>query len=194
MRKCKQVYPGRRAAGSRKGTRARVAVGALMRPLALMMMGGAAASHGDASDPSAPRKTVGAEATMRGGEVAQTMPVPVAAMPLRLGYYVAIDTPCGRASVATVSLVRHEGIGGSRDFCRFERIERTSPHTYRVTQACSDLQDRDAPSVGFVIYRLIGDARFTARSDSGWTYSARYCAQSSMPPEWRQNDLREPSR
>lgn len=113
------------------------------------------------------------------------------ALPLKRGYYVASDTPCNRASNATTALLRRNGIGGSRDFCEFRKIEPAGPNTYRVTQACRDLQDNARPEVSTVTYTLAGDTRFTSRSNQGWTHSARYCAQSGMPPEWRANDIRD---
>jgi hypothetical protein len=113
----------------------------------------------------------------------------IAALPLKRGYYVESDTPCGQASNATTSLLRREGIGGARDFCEFKKIEQTGPNTYRVTEACGDLQDSAPPETSASIYTLTGDTAFTAKSEHGWERSARYCAQSSMPPDWRANDI-----
>ncbi|PTD16870.1 hypothetical protein [Sphingomonas fennica] len=113
----------------------------------------------------------------------------VAALPLKRGYYVESDTPCGQASNATTTLLRREGIGGARDFCEFKKIEQTGPNTYRVTEACGDLQDSAPPETSTSIYTLTGDTAFTAKSEHGWERSARYCAQSSMPPDWRANDI-----
>lgn len=113
----------------------------------------------------------------------------IAALPLKRGYYVESDTPCGQASNATTTLLRREGIGGARDFCEFKKIEQTGPNTYRVTEACGDLQDSAPPETGTSIYTLTGDTAFTAKSEHGWERSARYCAQSSMPPDWRANDI-----
>lgn len=113
----------------------------------------------------------------------------VAALPLKRGYYVESDTPCGQASNATTTLLRREGIGGARDFCEFKKIEQTGPNTYRVTEACGDLQDSAPPETSTSIYTLTGDTAFTAKSEHGWERSARFCAQSSMPPDWRANDI-----
>ena len=120
--------------------------------------------------------------------------VRVATLPLEPGYYVASDTPCDKASNATVSLLRRTGIGGARDFCEFTTIEQTGPSTYRVTQSCQELQPGGATSIAVVTYVLSGHARFFSRSDQGWCHSARRCAPSTMPPEWRQNEIRELSR
>lgn len=113
----------------------------------------------------------------------------VTALPLKRGYYVASDTPCDQASNATTVLLRSEGIGGSRDFCDFTKIEKTGANTYRVTEACRDLQDSAPPETSINTYTLKGDTGFTSKSANGWEHSARYCAQSSMPPEWRKNDI-----
>lgn len=113
----------------------------------------------------------------------------IAALPLKRGYYVESDTPCGQASNATTTLLRRNGIGGARDFCEFKKIEQTGPTTYHVTEACGDLQDNAPPETSTSIYTLTGDTAFTAKSEHGWERSARYCAQSTMPPDWRANDI-----
>ncbi len=113
----------------------------------------------------------------------------IAALPLKRGYYVESDTPCGQASNATTTLLRREGIGGARDFCEFKKIEQTGPDTYRVTEACRDLQDNAPPETSTSLYTLTGDTAFTAKSEHGWERNARYCAQSTMPPDWRANDI-----
>lgn len=119
---------------------------------------------------------------------------PVAALPLKRGYYVASDTPCSQASNATTTLLRREGIGGARDFCEFKKIEQSGPNTFRVTEACGDLQDNVPPETSVTTYTLKGDTAFTSKSASGWEHSARYCAQSSMPPDWRANDISDVTR
>lgn len=137
-----------------------------------------AASANQAAVPSAPKAVP-----------AKAQSATVAALPLKRGYYVESDTPCGQASNATTTLLRREGIGGARDFCEFKKIEQTGPNTYRVTEACGDLQDSAPPETSTSIYTLTGDTAFTAKSEHGWERSARYCAQSSMPPDWRANDI-----
>ena len=128
------------------------------------------------------------------GQYAATAEVETAtltALPLKRGYYVASDTPCDQASNATTTLLRRDGFNGSRDFCEFKKIEQTSANTYRVTEACEDVQDDAPPETSVKSYTLKGDAAFSAESENGWGHSARYCAQSSMPPEWRENDINE---
>lgn len=123
--------------------------------------------------------------------VADCAAAAVSALPLRHGYYVDSDTPCSKASNATVSLLGRDGIAGARDFCTFEKIEQTGLRTYRVTQSCKVFRDTSPPEVSVVIYTFVDESRFTSRRERGWAYSARYCSQSSMPPQWRQNDIRD---
>ncbi len=115
----------------------------------------------------------------------------VAVLPLKRGYYVASDTPCDQASNATVSLLQRNGIGGARDFCEFEKIEKTGENSYRVTQTCGDLQDSSSSETITATYTLTGDAAFTSKSTEGWEHSARYCAQTALPPDWHANDISE---
>lgn len=167
--------------GSVRATTAFVASLLLMRGLA------AGDSHAVESScvrvPACPRARLadGAAPAGRAAVPAGVSAIRVAALPLRLGHCVASDTPCGMASNAAVSLLRRSGVGGARDVCEFKKIERTSPGTCRVTQACRDLQDSGPPQTSIVTDTLSGDARFTASSESGWQHSARHCAQSSLP-------------
>lgn len=124
----------------------------------------------------------------------KTQTATIAALPLKRGYYVESDTSCGQASNATTTLLRRDGIGGARDFCEFKRIEQTGPNIYRVTEACGDLQDNAPRENSTSIYTLTGNTAFTAKSEHGWERSARYCAQSSMPPDWRKNDISDVTR
>lgn len=112
-------------------------------------------------------------------------------LPLKRGYYVAQDTPCAEASNATVTLLQRQGMGGARDFCTFEEITKISADMYRVAQACADFQDGAAPEHIVSTYTLTGDTQFVSRREDGWEHRARYCAQSDMPPDFRDNDISE---
>jgi hypothetical protein len=113
----------------------------------------------------------------------------ITSLPLKRGYYVASTTACGQASNADVMLVHRNGINASRTACEFTKIEAIGPATYRATESCSDIQSDGPDDVHVVTYVLRGDTSFTSKSESGWTNSARYCAQASMPPDWRENDI-----
>lgn len=104
----------------------------------------------------------------------------VRSLPLRRGFYVASDTPCNQASNATLRLVTREGINFARDICTFRKIEKTGATSYRVTESCAD-----EPQA----YEIPNDTSFTVTYEGGSQSSARYCAQSSLPDPWRDNDI-----
>lgn len=113
----------------------------------------------------------------------------VDALPLRRGFYVASDTACSEASHATTLLLGREGLSGSHDHCRFERIEQTGPQTYRVIHACADMQGGMPPETSVVSWTIPEPTRFEMRSEEGWERSARHCEQAQMPPDWQDNDI-----
>jgi hypothetical protein len=115
---------------------------------------------------------------------------PVQPLPLKRGFYVASDTPCAQASNATLLLLRRNGIGAARDFCEFLRIEPVGATRFRVTESCADFQSSDSET-RTVIYDIPNDTRFESTSDDGWRHGARFCAQSTLPPDWRDNDIRD---
>lgn len=110
-------------------------------------------------------------------------------LPLKRGYYVVSDTPCSEASNATTALLRRDGIGGAHDFCAFKAVERVSADTYRVTQACADLQSTSLPETTVATYALLSDTHFISKRADGREYNARYCAQAVMPAAFRANDI-----
>lgn len=116
-------------------------------------------------------------------------PRPVSILPLQRGYYVASDTPCAQASNSTLLLLRRNGIGGARYFCEFRRIEQTSPTVYVVEEVCADFQG-SASETRYLQYVLENNNRFLAKDQNGIVLDARYCAQSELPPDWRNTDIR----
>ncbi len=164
--------------------------GAILTPV-LLSLGLAACGQNPATTENITTETSGAETENSKAQdatiAAETAKVTM--LPLKRGFYVSSDTPCGQSSNATTSLLDRTGIGGSRSYCTFEKIEKTGPDTYRVTESCGDLQD-DAPSeTGITTYTLTGDTRFTSKNATGWEHSARYCPQASMSPDFRENDI-----
>lgn len=148
----------------------------------------AEARESSAAAPSAP-VNVAPEATVPAAPTAAK----VASLPLKRGFYVASDTPCGQASNATLMLVRRDGINGSRDSCTFKKIEKIGATTYRVTDSCSTGGEawgtEEQVETAISTYEILNDTSYKAKSDSGWEHGARYCAQSSLPEPWRNNDI-----
>lgn len=117
----------------------------------------------------------------------------VTELPLTRGFYIAADTPCGRASNATLQLLRRDGIGGSRDFCAFKRIEQSGAKRFRVTQECRSGGEayggkEDVETVT-IDYEVIGATAFRNIYEGGSASEYRYCAQPDLPEPWRDNDI-----
>src|SRR6476620_642380 len=110
----------------------------------------------------------------------------VASLPLKLGFYVDTDTPCGEASNATMLLVLRKGIiSGAKELCEFKRIQQIGTASYRVTQACKDLASRGRAQTVSVILEITNDSSFKSKEVG----NKRYCEQSSLPEPWRDNDI-----
>lgn len=115
-------------------------------------------------------------------------------LPLRRGYFVSADTPCNRASNATVNLLTGDGINASRTACTFTRVEPQGGGRYRVTQRCEELGGwgREAPpEVSTVIFEIPDDSRFTIRWPGSSSTTSRFCPQSAMNEPFRSNDIRD---
>lgn len=157
------------------------------------------ANAADAANISAPVEAAanGVADAANATEAAATAPekpASVASLPLKRGFYVASDTPCGQASNATLSLLRRDGFTVSgRDFCEFVKIEKTGATSYRVTEECSSGGEawgsEEQKDTSVVAWEIPNDTSYKRKSDSGWESSARYCAQSSLPEPWRDNDI-----
>jgi hypothetical protein len=119
--------------------------------------------------------------------------VTITSLPLKRGFYVASDTPCSEASNATLLLVGKNGINGSRDYCTFKKIEQMGADRYKVTTECrsgGEAWGRAEEIDTYVaVYTIANDTSFESKSETGWEHSARYCEQSSLPTDWRENDI-----
>ncbi len=165
-------------------------------PVAIIVMAGLTAAYGqdaatagNGTERAAPSSTAAEAASSAAPDESTT----VEALPLKRGFYVASDTPCGQASNATLLLVRKDGINGSRDTCTFKKIEKIDATRYRAVSECSSggaaWGREEEIETETVVYTVPDDSSFTSKSESGWEHSARYCAQSSLPESWRDNDI-----
>lgn len=117
-------------------------------------------------------------------------------LPLEPGFYIRDGEACGNASNATLLLLRRNGVGGSRDFCAFERIEQEGPAFYTVTLRCAGdeaFAPPGQPADPFVedhLYEILDERSYRVTGD-GWTYEARFCPQDSLPEPWRSNTIPE---
>lgn len=108
----------------------------------------------------------------------------VESIPLRRGYYVASDTPCGEASNATTTLFKGDGFYLT---CSTRSIERTGSDTYRLNETCSDRGEPERDTSQTI--RVTSDMGFAVVADDGSTWSARFCRQQDMPEPFSTNDL-----
>ncbi len=113
----------------------------------------------------------------------------VDSLPLERGFFVDTGTPCAQASNATLHLHHGTGFGAARGNCDFNRIARTGPNTYSVTQTCTDIHGGSAePST--VVFEIQNRTAFLAVDRTNdWKYSARHCPQTRLPEPWRSNDI-----
>jgi hypothetical protein len=128
--------------------------------------------------PAAP-PTPGPQASARGKGTA----APVGGLPLKPGFYVNADTPCGKASFATLWYVDQTGVSIGHQAGTFRRIEKIDANRYRVTQELTDPRE-SKPETMTDIYVVVNPTTFRFGEGSGAT-EVRYCPSSSMPEPWR---------
>jgi len=114
----------------------------------------------------------------------------VAALPLQLGYYVRSDLSCEQATGDDLYLLTSKGRGSSREFCTFQLITPDRESTLEVVEVCEDLASGGKAAPTTVKYKLLGEAAFLAKDDSGWEIEARFCPQESLPEPWRSKEIK----
>jgi hypothetical protein len=128
--------------------------------------------------PAAPSKP-GPQAAAPAGSTA----APTGGLPLKPGFYVNADTPCGQASFATLWRVDPTGVSIGHQAGTFRKIERIDATRYRVTQELTDPREAK-PETMTDIYVIVGPTTFRYGDHSGAT-EVRHCPSSSMPEPWR---------
>lgn len=120
----------------------------------------------------------------------------VAALPLKRGYYVTSDKPCNQASRADVAMLLTRT--GTNLNCTFKKIEKTGATTYKVTEECvhdgSSWGREDVIETFTGTYEIPNETSYKVTYEGGGESSARYCAQSSMSPGYRDNDISDITR
>lgn len=136
-----------------------------------------------------------AEVAASAGEAPAAEARVVDRLPLQPGYYVSTDTPCAKASNASLHVMREDGsgYGGYTTppyFCRFVRIEQTGPSSYRVTETCESAygDDEEAP-VSVSSYEISSQTSYRAKNGDGWESSSRRCPRRELPALWRESDI-----
>jgi len=110
-------------------------------------------------------------------------------LPLQRGYFVQSDTPCQRASNATISLYNGVSFGAAHVECRKPVIRKSPDGTYQIAERCRDMQGSGGSWKTFKSsYVLKSPTEFVETTSYG-TFSFRYCKQSELPEPWSTNDL-----
>ncbi len=118
-----------------------------------------------------------------------TSVVSAESVPLRPGYYVQRDTPCERASNATITLYDGVSFGAAHVECRKPVIRKLVEGSYQFVQQCRDMQGRGETWEAFrSTYSIQTPTEFTETTSFG-TFSFRYCNRSDLPDPWKTNDL-----
>jgi|SRR3954470_16920425 hypothetical protein len=112
-------------------------------------------------------------------------------LPLERGYYVQSDTPCQRASNATLTLYNGISFGQAHAECRKPVIRKLAEGcSYQVTKRCRDVQGRGGPwEISRASFAIRSRMEFVETTQFG-TFSFRYCKQSDLPDPWNTIDLR----
>jgi len=109
-----------------------------------------------------------------------------AILPLRRGFYVKADTPCGNASNATLDLFLGKAF---RFNCAVKSLQKET-NGYRIVQSCTE---RGRQELYESTYRLLSNTEYivTPQSNGGGGLSNhyRYCPQSELPEPWRSNSI-----
>jgi hypothetical protein len=111
-------------------------------------------------------------------------------LPLELGYYVQSDTPCQRASNATLTLYNGISFGQAHAECRKPVIRKLAEGSYQTAERCRDMQGRGGRWDTFKSrFAIRSRTEFVETTQFG-TFSFRYCEQSDLPDPWNATDLR----
>ena len=106
-------------------------------------------------------------------------------VPLQRGFYVKADTPCEKASKATLDLFLGNAF---RLNCKVKSLQKVHG-SYKIEQLCAE---RDKQEAYNSTYRILSNTEYIVTSgDVGDNTSQhyRYCAQSKLPEPWRSNSL-----
>jgi hypothetical protein len=111
-------------------------------------------------------------------------------LPLEIGYYVQSDTPCQRASNATLTLYNGISFGEVHAKCPKAVIRKQAEGSYQITKRCRDMQGRGGAWETFrSSFAIRRRTEFVETTQFG-TFSFRYCKQSDLPDPWNTIDLR----
>jgi hypothetical protein len=111
-------------------------------------------------------------------------------LPIQPGYYVSIDTPCQKASNATMTLYNGISFGDSHVECRKASTRKLTDGSYQITRQCKDMQGNGGHWETFTAkYTVVSQTELIVTNSFG-RFHYRYCSQSDLPAPWNTVDLK----
>ncbi|MDE2241002.1 MAG: hypothetical protein KGK01_00765 [Bradyrhizobium sp.] len=111
-------------------------------------------------------------------------------LPIQPGFYVSIDTPCQKASNATITLYDGTSFGGAHVECRKTFTKKLTDGSYQLTRKCKDMQGNGGPWETFTEKDTVVSQTEVIVTTSSGNFHYRYCSQSDLPDPWNTNDLK----
>jgi hypothetical protein len=110
-------------------------------------------------------------------------------VPLSHGFYVASETPCEKASNATIIVYDGLSFGHEKMInCRPPSVTKLGSDSYRVVESCQDaesLQENGGPWDTLTdTYKILSFKEFIETNSYG-SFAFRYCPQADMPVFWQ---------
>ena len=111
-------------------------------------------------------------------------------LPIEPGYYVSTDTPCQKASNATLTLFDGVSFGDAHVECRNPSTKKLPDASYQLTRQCRDMQVDGTPWQKITEnYAVVGPTEVIETNSFG-KFRYRYCKQSDLPDPWNAVDLK----
>jgi hypothetical protein len=115
---------------------------------------------------------------------------PTDSLPIERGYYVRSDSPCQRASNATLTLYTGISFGTAHAECRAPVVEKLADGSRQITEQCRDTEVDGTPWIPFTArYAVTSRTEFVSKTEFEMA-AYRYCKQTDLPDPWKTNDLR----
>jgi hypothetical protein len=110
-------------------------------------------------------------------------------LPLGRGYYVNSDTPCERASNATITLFNGISFGSAHMDCRKPEVRKRADGSYQIKERCRDMQGSGGEWTTLVRAIVILSQTELVMTTPYAKATYRYCKQSELPEPWSKIDL-----
>ena len=111
-------------------------------------------------------------------------------LPIQPGYYVSTDTPCQKASNATLTLFDGVSFGNAHAECRKPSIKKLPDASYQLTRQCRDMQVDGTPWQKITENYAVVSPSEVIETNSFGKFQYRYCKQSDLPDPWNAVDLK----